>query len=69
MEVIDMLLGPVGEWFVDNPWAGVASAGVVMANAITMVLPDKIRDSKYMKMVVVVLNYLAMNVFKNKNAK
>lgn len=69
MEVLDVFLGPLGEWFVDNPWAGVASSLVVAANAVTMVLPNRVRNSKYATVVMAVLNWLAMNVFKNKNAR
>jgi uncharacterized membrane protein len=47
-----------------------AQAGevVLFANAITMAMPTRWKNNKVMDMVSKVLNFLSMNLFKNKNA-
>lgn len=54
--------------FVDQPWYAIAGEVVVFANAVTMIIPDswasKIPGLNYLNTL---LNWLAMNVFKNKN--
>jgi len=47
-----------------------AQAGevVLFANAITMAMPTRWKNNKAMDMVSKVLNFLSMNLFKNKNA-
>jgi len=47
-----------------------AQAGevVLFANAVTMAMPTRWKNNKAMDMVSKVLNFLSMNLFKNKNA-
>ena len=41
---------------------------VMFANTITMAMPTRWKDNKVMDMLSKVLNFLSMNVLKNKNA-
>ena len=53
------------EWLADN-WQWI-TLGVTVATAITSVTPTKV-DDKYLGYALKVLNVIAGNVFKNKNA-
>ena len=41
---------------------------VMFANTVTMAMPTRWKDNKVMDMVSKALNFLSMNVLKNKNA-
>ena len=41
---------------------------VMFANTVTMAMPTRWKDNKVMDMLSKVLNFLSMNVLKNKNA-
>jgi len=47
----------------------VAQAGeiVMFANTVTMAMPTRWKNNQFMDMVSKALNFLSMNVFKNKN--
>ena len=42
---------------------------VLFANTVTMVMPTRWRGNMMMDYLSKILNYLAMNIFKNRNAK
>ena len=47
----------------------IAQAGeiVMFANTVTMAMPTRWKNNQFMDMVSKALNFLSMNVFKNKN--
>jgi len=54
--------------FVEQPWYAMAGEVVIMANAITMFISKHwFKDSAIMGKVVMALDWLSLNIFKNKN--
>ena len=57
----------LGFWDELPPWINAVTGVVTAATAITLMTPTK-TDDKIINIVLNVLNFLAGNVFKNKNA-
>ncbi len=51
-----------------QPWYAIAGEVVMTANLITASLPTRFKDNPFMDFMMSALNFLAVNVFKNKNA-
>lgn len=61
----DILLFITGADF--KAWFAAVSAVIASASAITMLTPTK-KDDKVYDFLMVILNFLSLNVLKNKNA-
>ena len=55
------------DFFMNQPWYAMAGEIVLFANTVTMAMPTRWRDNIVMDYMFKILNFLAMNVFKNKN--
>ena len=55
------------DFFMNQPWYAMAGEIVLFANTVTMAMPTRWRDNVVMDYMFKMLNFLAMNVFKNKN--
>ena len=55
------------DFFMNQPWYAMAGEIVLFANTVTMAMPTRWRDNIVMDYMFKMLNFLAMNVFKNKN--
>ena len=55
------------DFFMSQPWYAMAGEIVLFANTVTMAMPTRWRDNIVMDYMFKMLNFLAMNIFKNKN--
>lgn len=55
------------EMFMSQPWYVMACEIVAFANACTMAVPTRFRDNVIMDFMSKAMNFLAMNVFHNRN--
>jgi len=55
------------DFFMSQPWYAMAGEIVLFANTVTMAMPTRWRDNVVMNYMSRILNFLAMNIFKNKN--
>jgi hypothetical protein len=53
--------------FMNQPWYAIAGEIVLFANTATIAMPSRWRDNIAMDYLSKILNFIAMNVFKNKN--
>ena len=53
--------------FMDQSMIAMMGEMVLFANTVTMAMPSRFRDNMFMDMVSKFFNFLAMNVFHNKN--
>ena len=50
-----------------QPWYAIVGEIVLLANMITAILPTRFKDNPFMDFMMSTMNFLAVNVFKNKN--
>jgi hypothetical protein len=55
------------EWFMAQPWYAQAGEMVLFANTMTMSMPTRWRDNVIMDFVSRILNFMAGNIFHNRN--
>jgi len=56
--------------FVSQPWYAMVGEMVVMANMITMFVHKHwAKDNEFLSTVMTMLDWVALNIFKNKNAE
>jgi|TARA_B110001454_G_C12670003_1_gene413333 hypothetical protein len=55
------------EIIMNQPWYAIAAEIVMFANTVTMAMPTRWRDNNLMNYVSKGLNFLALNIFKNRN--
>ena len=55
------------EMFMNQPWYAMIGEIVLFANTVTMAMPTRWRDNIFMDMMSKGFNFLAMNVFHNRN--
>ena len=53
--------------FMDQSMIAMMGEMVLFANTVTMAMPSRFRDNMFMDMVSKFFNFLAMNVFHNRN--
>ena len=53
--------------FLDQSMIAMMGELVLFANTVTMAMPSRFRDNMFMDMVSKCFNFLAMNVFHNRN--
>ena len=53
--------------FMDQSMIAMMGEIVLFANTVTMAMPSRFRDNMFMDMVSKFFNFLAMNVFHNRN--
>ena len=53
--------------FMDQSMIAMMGEIVLFANTVTMAMPSRFRDNVFMDMASKVFNFLAMNVFHNRN--
>jgi len=57
------------EWFMSQPWYAMAGEMVMMANMLTMFIKKHdFMESPVLEKVITVLDWVSLNIFKNKNA-
>ena len=55
------------EMFMSQPWYAMVAEIVMFANTVTMAMHSRWRDNSFIDYVSKGMNFLAMNIFKNKN--
>jgi hypothetical protein len=55
------------EIIMSQPWYAIAAEIVMFANTVTMAMPSRWRDNNLMNYISKGLNFLALNIFKNRN--
>ena len=55
------------EMFMNQPWYAMIGEIVLFANTVTMAMPTRWRGNMFMDMMSKGFNFLAMNIFKNRN--
>ena len=56
------------EWFMTQPWYAQVGELTLFANAVTLAMPTRWRDNVIMDFLSRILNFMAGNVFHNRNA-
>lgn len=55
------------EILINQPWYAMLAEVVMFANTVTMAMPSRWRDNNFMNYISKGLNFLALNIFKNRN--